>query len=230
MKKEKVFREEAYFIQAFNKQYKTIVALNKLFDEGSEEISAQIALIIRTFVHDKGSTVSLLSHLNAKNITFFDSTSGGYDPENLLDQNNLVLMEYKHTIDPEKYGLIPQIESNYEPIFHKHVLTEVDFSTWWEGGIISFQSQDALFSRKDIVLTHCDKNGGAHFDKSIDKDYHSLENEKHFAIQVEFIVENTGIHYTVEMPSMIPASIRQISYELCTAIERNEVLSTYIGQ
>lgn len=50
---------------------------------------------------------------------------------------------------------------------------KVDFNTWWNG-IVFKDFEGYTISRKDLIITMANRDGGAHVDRSVNKEYADL--------------------------------------------------------
>jgi hypothetical protein len=89
---------------------------------------------------------------------------------------------------------------------------KVPFDSWWNKIVLS-DTEKHTFSRKDLVLSVSNKDGGAHIDKTLDEQYARLKRFKTLGLQ--FVS-----HGQPEIPATGPelVSIRQICYEVITTL------------
>lgn len=178
----------------------------KSYDEGFEGEGKRLALCIRILVHDTSKSVSLLRLLKKKDIDFCD-TSLEYDPRNYLAQTGLcqLMVEKKLGVD---------IAGRYVPRLNScSTIKKVPFENWWNKIIIK-DSKSKYFTRKNLVLIICNKDGGAHIDPELNMDFAALS---------KF---NSGGWETYHNGQVSPfkngpelASIRQIAYEVLLTLE-----------
>ncbi|MFH0887590.1 MAG: SEC-C metal-binding domain-containing protein [Planctomycetota bacterium] len=132
-----------------------------LFDKGAENEATRLATTIRILVHDTSQSHSLLSQLNKKGIKFLDSSSKhnqkGLSISSGFVGTGMVSGKYVAMLD----DLPPD------------VIKWVDFDTWWNMPIITDRERNQL-TRKTIILTAANQDGGAHIDPELDKPYHDL--------------------------------------------------------
>ena len=142
--------------------------LCKCFDEtGKDIIALPISTSIRVLMHDTKNSISLLSHLGRKNRKFLST-----NVKNTRERVHLGLLRRINVgvVDgvggESKYW--PLCDERYFPRQHNGAM--LDQNVWWEEEVI-FQSGDSSLTRKDLVLTMANKDGGAHFDQKIQKKY-----------------------------------------------------------
>ena len=82
------------------------------------------------------------------------------------------------------------------------------FDEWWDAVILD-DHHGIVFSRKEIVLTICNKDGGVHVDPELEEKYVKMEKSKEFA----YAFSVGGKEFK---PKLGPgfASVRQIGFEL----------------
>lgn len=131
---------------------------SKLYDHGQEDESLNVSNSLRTIFHDKGRTTSLLSHLNVKSSAQMLSTSRGYG-------------------DWQYYLSIVVDFNSSRPVAMKPILgdtfTPVALLDWWEGETI-FVHDGVSYTRRRIVLSVAEKDGGTHVDEDLEPYYEVL--------------------------------------------------------
>jgi hypothetical protein len=86
------------------------------------------------------------------------------------------------------------------------------FGAWWSQAVFVDNRRDK-FSRKDIVLSVADTDGGAHVDPGIPDGYHRLSRENSIA----WMIGSPGGVRPSQNP--VPAAIRQIAFEALLSFE-----------
>jgi hypothetical protein len=133
------------------------------FDRGEQDEAIRIATVIRVLVHDSKSSVSLLTHLSAKNIHLLAIT--GFDA-----------MDEPHVLAAGLVSFPSDQRSSSgigtKVIFAKgHLLVD----EWWNQTV--YVAGNVRMSRRAIVLAAANKDGGAHVDKELSADYLTLINQ-----------------------------------------------------
>ncbi len=194
-----VKQTEEEFILHLEEQIGFLTRRAMEYDKGIESEAKQMTNVLRALLYDKGRTVSLLTHLNKKDILFYDTTND-LDPKNILGQSTLTCMEM---IIGEgamcKYS--PYLESS--PIKDN----KVPFDIWWNKKVIK-DMQGNIFSRKDLVLSVVHKDGGTHIDAELNPEYNDLTRNNSLGVTYE--LENSS----GDIPGIELASVRQITYEV----------------
>jgi hypothetical protein len=126
----------------------------------------------------------------------FHDSAGELDPHNLLTECPLVMMQiggggpdYVPLLDggPFLSGLKP-------------------FGLWWNQTVLR-DDQRQLFSRKDIILSVANTDGGSHVDPTLSEAYHRLSRENSLA----WTLGSPSGQRPAQNP--VPAAIRQIAHE-----------------
>ena len=171
------------------------------FDVGFKDEAIRIAVSIRVLVYDTKNSISLLTHLGAKNIFLRTSCPP-------IDENTIMLINglscTKMTV---KFG--QSMEAEYEPILDsfKRQPTFVPTDAWWNQTVYRISEGDV--ARRHIVLGAANKDGGAHVDPQLTREYEALCRG----------VANIGYstpHETIEhpIPNSHLADLRQMGHEL----------------
>ena len=169
------------------------------FDNGETSEAKRIAVRIRVLLHDTKNSTSLLSNLNRKDILFYDTA---------LDYRKFKLAILGIRIGKEKTGFWAPLD-NGPPI--RYLKGKVPFIQWWNT-IILVDQENNEFSRKKLVLSVANQDGGAHIDKKLSIIYANLTRN-----------ENLGWLFTSNgktkktYPALV--SIRQICHEVLKSLK-----------
>jgi len=173
------------------------------YDDGFVDEAKRLAVTIRILVHDTSQSKSLLGQLGEKTKPFLDTAAP-------LDMGNILL-----------YGaLVQTMMSNkgaaYTPILDSpgppHPTKLVPFDDWWDRTIFRNKEGQTL-SRKQLVLTVANKDGGAHIDPNLNEFYANLS--RHTGLG--WVFESADERYIVRQPEL--AAVRQIAHELIKSID-----------
>jgi len=179
-----------------------LVQSSDAYDRGNVDEAKRLAIALRILLHDKGRTsVSLLTLLNKKDILFYD-TALEYNPNNLLSMPGLVMLK----AGPDGGEYIPPLDMRCSK-------GKIPFPQWWNN-IVVVDIKGNKSTRKDLVLTVCEKDGGAHVDPKLDEAYYafSRSNSLGWKYQKDGVVQDfTG------RPEL--ASIRQVAYEVLKSLK-----------
>jgi len=168
------------------------------YDDGDISEIKRLALAIRILVHE-GRTPSLLSLLDMKNIAFVD-TSFPYNPKNLLTHAGLIKMR---TEAGRSKPLVLPVFDTWDNV----KLT--DFGSWWNAVVFCDKDRNT-FTRRSIVLTLANQDGGAHVDESIDAQYAALRSKNDN--MMGWVSTSGGKEEP--LPDFVPPTVRQIAYEM----------------
>ena len=92
--------------------------------------------------------------------------------------------------------------------------SRIPFTEWWTNTVIK-DSDAKEFSRKDLILALCNKEGGAHVDPEIEAAYEKLASSESFGW-----VYQEGDGPDQLLPNPVVHSMRQISYEVLESLKQ----------
>ena len=183
----------------------TIQALelsSRSFDGGFEGEANRLAAAIRVLVHDTGSSKSLLGQLGQKSIQFYE-TSIPRDPKTIMTYSGLTAIE--QTPEGAKYvALLDMLPPAPPPRW-------VSFDEWWNK-VIFVDQKGSETSRKDLILTVANKDGGAHVDPVLDGKYADLSRRNSLAWRF------TSPRGDFPLEGSEKAAIRQITHEILKSL------------
>jgi len=198
------------------KQIKFLKTSCNAFDQGDWNEAIRIATSIRVLLYDTPSSTSILKHLNAKNINLFSTSA--VNTENLSHPDIQFCCGFAMgviQVGPQSsYG--PDL-SDYNPILS--VL--LPFEKWWEQQIVWPISPEHQLTRKFIILTATNKDGGAHVDEKLPEKYQKLSTETFGTITVK---SKEKVIHEINVINMHLVSIRTIANELLKSPEFIELL------
>lgn len=164
------------------------------YDAGHDGEAKRLAVSLRVLFHDTKSSHSLLGQLDRLNNSFF-STAIPYDPRNIDTHNGLTFI-----------GMAGS-ETRYLAM-----LDDVPYRSWkpfieWWNEIVFVDKNKNQFTRKNLVLSVANQDGGAHVDPLISQNYAQLSRHNSLG-WVHGVNENTD-----PIPNAEKAAIRQIAHE-----------------
>jgi hypothetical protein len=181
------------------------------FDNGFEGEAKRLAIAIRILVHDTSRCSALLTQLNKMNILFYDSASV-FNPRNLATSNCLTVMR---ATPGEKKGLTGDYIAPLDNLSATRSKDrKVSFDRWWRRNTIYKDNLENTFTRKDLVLTVADKEGGAHVDPKLDQAYANLAKFNSLGWKVYVQGKERDFANSPVLPS-----IRQIAHEVLKTLE-----------
>ncbi len=194
---------------ALKNQILALVASSNSFDAGNAWEAARIAAIVHILVHDSGRTKSLLTQLGVRGSARFVSSGSLHRPGNLLRHEQLIAFR----LDASGGKYIPLLSSG------PHQSRDVQFHTWWEKEHIFAYPKGNYLTRKRLVFSMRNQDGGAHSDTALtDAEYARLSRTEkdNWIISIGGGEERvTGAHL---------AAMRQIGWEIEQTIDRMEDL------
>ena len=175
------------------------------FDAGYVDEAVRIATTIRVLIHNTASSTSLLKHLDATTISLLSSCDGA-------SPNTLFYMGLGMHHVRNDGGTI---KATYAPVLDGPVKIYVPVSKWWDMIVYVLGSGERL-SRKKIVLTAANKDGGAHVDSALTPEYEALSRQG----AVGYLMSSVGGNIN-EQPFTDAhfVAVRQMAYELLNSPE-----------
>ena len=133
------------------------------YDAGHTYEGIRIATVARVLIHNTKNSTSLLTHLGAHNIAL-SSTVASIPPIGTIMFGGMGRLTF--TTGPTPSGTWKASTSS------DSVKTRLSASDWWSQ--IVYVLRDTRLSRKDLVLSAADKDGGAHVDATLTPAYETL--------------------------------------------------------
>ena len=187
------------------------------YDKGNTFAVVLIAVVLRTLLKTKGSTISVLEQLGLHTIPFVDSSlpKGSFSFWKLGDNvcNHTFLMQnvYGGLLIKKVTNKDNGLNLDFLPLLDANRNSKtVPFEEWYQG--VVFESKDHSFTREDCVESVADKDGGAHLDRNIPMDYHTFRQPT--ALQV--LIDG---QLAVFNQNPVYVSVRQIAWEVLESWE-----------
>ncbi len=188
-------------------------SLCKAYDsQGNDAIALSISTAIRVLVHDTNKSTSLLKHLDKKDQKYLSTTS----PKNKREEVYLALVRRINSGVKDGVGG----EAKYWPLCDERYFSVenegnyINFNDWWSEEKI-FKSSKYCLTRKEIVLSVANKDGGAHFDTKVQEKYDNFR--KTWSGGSSLVGTKSGIIRGYDNIPTYPA-VRQIAYELLSSL------------
>jgi hypothetical protein len=169
------------------------------YDNGFTSEAKRLAVALRILLHDTTRSRSVLGQLGIKERLLWCDTATDYDPENLMTQAGLTQIQ----LEPAGATFVPRLSQGV-------VKPKLPFEMWWNAVVVADAAQ-SLFTRRTLVLTVADRDGGAHVDPQLDAAYSALTRGNSMAWY------HTSDGTQVKLVER--ASVRQIAYEVLTSLE-----------
>lgn len=152
----------------FNEQIEFLKNSIESYDSGFQGEAKRMAAVVRTLVHDTNVSHSLLGQLSLKEQTFLSTSE-----KNKVDGPNLQLIgSYAGLLGIDlKGGYVPYLDE-YPP----HEAHFLDFDSWWKE-IVFIDGEKNTYSRKEIILSVANQDGGSHVDPELDNKYAKLSRQ-----------------------------------------------------
>jgi hypothetical protein len=185
----------------------------KAFDSGQEMEAKRMALTLRVLLHDTGMSKSLLSQYGSGFNWRFADSAEPFNPRNLMGHHGLVAIKMSNTPPTPTASFVPRCESI------RALYPFVPFRLWWSNAVVFKDARAELFTRKDIVLTMADQDGGGHVDPELDAAYSGLAKENSMGWKL-----HVGDQEVPWPNNPVPASVRQIVHEVLVTLEAAEII------
>jgi hypothetical protein len=178
------------------------------FDVGEEWEAVRIAnaawIILRDGLAKKTTSKSILTQLGVRGSLRFLSSGAPINPGNLASSMPLVLINVVSSGGETTAKYLPLL-GNGPPIPPRLL----QFPTWWEEGIYRDQKKRTL-SRKNLIASMRDQDGGSHFDEELrDPTYIGVVKEG----SAGWWLTSNAVTRSIE-PGPHLATVRQIGWEL----------------
>jgi hypothetical protein len=152
----------ARFIEKLNEQMRFIERSCAAFDAGMEDEALRIAVAMRVVFHQSQSGTSLVAHLGLESSKMLSSSRGHGNFQDYLG----------HRID-----LGSAVPIKMLPLFGEK-FREMPLDDWWSKEPV-FVHQNEPFTRRKIILSAANKDGGAHVDAQLERYYEVLRAGKY---------------------------------------------------
>lgn len=137
-------------VEQLRRQLKFIEASCSAYDKGSLEEALRISVSLRVLFHDTTNSTSLLTHLGQKHSVHLISTIGLGKTDQQLGNSVVFCIPVMLTMS----GVQPPLGNGPPP-------SVVTCDAWWNEIVMS---QAQRLSRRDVVLSSANQDGGAHVD------------------------------------------------------------------
>jgi hypothetical protein len=135
------------------------------FDAGNKREAVRIATQVRILLHDTGSSVSLLTPLDAKQRIALSSSVEGEPHFNAIFMTSMV----RTAIRADATG---KTNTSYGAQLDPKYLLPMPVDTWWNQTVYILGK--VRCTRRSLVLDAANKDGGAHVDATLAPDYATI--------------------------------------------------------
>jgi hypothetical protein len=205
--------EELY--ENLKEQIMFLVMSSNLYDQQVTAEAKRLATGIRTLVHDtNNNSTSLLTHLNIKKRIYFYNTAIPNSSFGLCGIRTSSESPYGKT---EYYA---PLDSGGEKRKEKPWVT---FENWWEEMVVLTDGKNN-FTRKELVKSVANKDGGTHIDINITGKY--LDISRNNSLNIFHLIPSNN---PIAVDKVELASVRQITFELLKTLHSSfpEYFSTH---
>ena len=179
---------------------------------GKDIIALSIGTAIRVLVHDTHNSTCLLTHLSKKGIRFLSTSTKNTKEKIHLGLVRRINVGVSDGVGGEaKYW--PICDERYFPSPKEQNFTS--FEDWWDIEKV-FDSGKSSLTRKDLVLSVTNKDGGAHFDTKVQSNYDEFRHN--WSGGSTLVGINSKLARGYDNIPIYPA-IRQIGYELLRTLK-----------
>ena len=190
----------------FDEYMKLIKVLCECYDQGNDIVALSIATAIRVLVHDTNKSKSLFAHLDIKDAEYLSTNlqiTEGFVHLGIVRRINVGVND--GIGGEEKYW--PLCDERYFPSPKEQSF--LNFNDWWNEQV--FRNDSFSLSRRDLVLSVTNKDGGAHFDTEVEQRYNDFR--KTWSGGSSLVGRKSGRLRGYDNIPIYPA-VRQIAYEL----------------
>jgi hypothetical protein len=148
---------QSRFDQKFAEQIGYLQRSAQHFDDGHEDEALRLATSLRVLLHDTPRSVSLFTYTGRKGAKLLTSSRGFRDWKDYLAQEiNLS--------SPQPVRMKPLLGTQFK---------ELSVDDWWDSEPI-FQHGGVEYTRRQIICSAANKDGGAHVDAKLQEYYEGL--------------------------------------------------------
>jgi len=196
------------FVEHLKKQLGFLERSCRSYDEGYIDEGVRIATVIRVLVHNTRTSTSLLKHLNATTINMLSTT---VEPS-------------PQTVSFVGMGMmrVGDGESRYFPQLGNGPINElIPVSKWWDQ-VVMVMGKEQRISRRRIVLAAANKDGGAHVDSKLTKDYEALSQDG-AAGYFGYVSDGKQTEKPITHAHLV--SLRQMAYEILNSPDLSKIVN-----
>ena len=198
--------------EALEVQRQFILASGKSYDDGKKAEALRLATAVYVIVHDAGRNQSLLNQLGIKGAMRFVCSGRPSDPDNLVRETPLVSARIYSDGTAEYVPRLERIRTRRMMQFHQ----------WWQDDVVLRDGHFRL-TRKNLVFTLRNKEGGGHFDAELnDPNYLRFAQEQ---LTTPYVFsEELGIDKPLLGVEL--ATMRQVAWELLKTLDNYGPIDT----
>jgi hypothetical protein len=173
------------------------------FDSGYEDEAKRMAVTIRVLVHDTNASTSLLKQLGKLPGQQFVDSALPQEPGTVGSYSGLLGI----TAGPNGGRFVAHLDDV------PGSMRNIDFEDWWMQTVFKGQSGREL-TRKELVMTAANQDGGAHVDPRLNESYHELAKKNSLGW---FVGKSEGGFAPISGAER--AAVRQIAHEVLKTLK-----------
>jgi hypothetical protein len=188
------------------------------FDAGHKDEAIRIAAALRILFYDtKKSCKSLLKHLKSKHIKLLSAMLNTG-----LGHFHRLAVQVKGTVGKDDWHGAPLLDQAPSQKF-------IPFQDWWDKEIL-FHGLGLAMTRRELVLSAANNDGGAHVDKALDPNYKQVIDG---FIKLKFWNNDEATNLPIGEPEVFDvrdthfAALRQLAYEVLNSPELLNLAGRY---
>ena len=188
--------------RAFRDQVELLRSAAKAYDEGAQAQALNLAIRVRTLVHDRGRGTSLLKQLGVKDrLPYLDTALAEYEAPAVVMHAGLCMITASLGSDGASRYTAPLGELSPD---RQH--PPAAFEDWWNEPVVTVDG-GRRFSRADFVLTLANQDGGGHVDPTLGESYAAIARAGVPQFQPAAGADS-------RLRNLVLPSVRQIAFEL----------------
>lgn len=180
------------------------------YDAGYTDEAIRVATVIRVLIHDSQASVSLLAHMRARNIELLSSS-----PE--LGSQFEDMSKYRSAAF-RGIGMVSMSPGRPPRLEHgvgQGTMDSLPVEKWWNQ-IVWVLNPKTVLTRRSIVLTAANKDGGAHVDSALTTQYAALSRDGAAGV---YTCKSGGQEFRGEIQNAHLVSLRAMAQELLQSPE-----------
>ena len=217
MQNKKVPRTKKELLSEIQTQIKFLANECRQYDSGDLDYHKKIAVTLRILLHETKYSKSLLQQIetlfvyNRPDFIDISTTHGDLPGEGNTNFARSSLCQY----DLNHYVESPEILTP-KPILilHGQRYPVRSFKTWWDGLHVVLIDKENFLTRKKIVSTFADTDGGAHVDPELNEDFALMKRNLANPVKIIIPIEGKQKVYIAQVDQILQATIRSIAEEV----------------
>jgi hypothetical protein len=170
----------------------------------------RLATTVAIIVHDGGKNHSILNHLGIKDKIDWHASNDDVTGISAVMQRSTPLVKLDNTPDGPDFVPLCSYVKNRDVLIGSRTLS---FENWWTKDVI-FSDSGKTLSRRDLVLTLRNQEGGSHFDEEVRHPYYGALKEQVFMVFPGAPLSNLPAAGVQSVRNLALASMRQVAEEV----------------